>query len=471
LNRNLLILLTDQERAPGLWDPPGMARFHAENLPARARLRESGLDFRQHRIASAACVPSRVSLWTGLPPHEHGVWQTDGFAKLADDPDMRWLAPDGPRTLGHRVREAGIRATYLGKWHLSDPQDGLTPWGFEGWRGPEPHGADPKNAGCARDATFVEQAKAFLRANDGERFVLVVSLVNPHDIVFFPAWSLYGGPEGGTGLGPMGAGPTDTQDPAELSEALQAYRRAYPRAYGPAPIVRWLYRRNPDAYRRMYCGLLARTDQLLDQLLDTLDETGLAKDTAVLWTSDHGEMLGSHGGLHQKWYSAYDEVLRVPMVVRDPSTGASGPRDLLTSHLDLAPTGLGLLGLDHDLPGVDLRTATSRDSWFETRDDILEGSTPHGAFTRRFPAVGSVWRMRYRGLQVAERAVRALITRDEERAIWKMVYCYAPDSPRSGVFQLFCITRDPTERTDLWPEMQATVWGRALRDRVLSRPR
>ncbi len=132
---------------------------------------------------------------------------------------MHWLKPvseGGPVTMGHRFRALGYETAYIGKWHLSHDahvasgkvaeQSGANAWGLEdygfgGWVGPEPHGADPRNSGLQRDAGYVAEAERFLRgraqgvqgaqgsaSDDDKPFLLVVSLVNPHDIVFWPSW-------------------------------------------------------------------------------------------------------------------------------------------------------------------------------------------------------------------------------------------------------------------------------------------
>ncbi len=96
----------------------------------------------------------------------------------------------------------------------------------------------------------------------------------------------------------------------------------------------------------------------------------MAEDTVIVFTSDHGDLVGAHGGLMQKWYNAYDEAIRVPLLVRGPGIAAT-PEGVQTptSHVDLLPTLLGLAGIDveraaaivaveHDetqpLPGRDL---------------------------------------------------------------------------------------------------------------------
>ena len=73
----------------------------------------------------------------------------------------------------------------------------------------------------------------------------------------------------------------------------------------------------------------------------------MADDTVVVFTSDHGDLVGAHGGLMQKWYNAYDEAIRVPLLVRGPGiVGDTGGVHTPTSHVDLLPTLLGLAGID-----------------------------------------------------------------------------------------------------------------------------
>ena len=76
------------------------------------------------------------------------------------------------------------------------------------------------------------------------------------------------------------------------------------------------------------------------------------RDTIVIYLSDHGEMLGAHGGMFQKWHAAYDEMLRVPFMFHNPELFPTRQSsDILTSHADLIPTMLGLAGLDEARAG------------------------------------------------------------------------------------------------------------------------
>ncbi len=125
----------------------------------------------------------------------------------------------------------------------------------------------------------------------------------------------------------------------------------------------------------------------------------MADDTVVVFTSDHGDLLGAHGGLHQKWFNLYDEATRVPFVIARIGADATTAReiDAPTSHVDLVPTLLGAAGVDvdatsetlaasftevHPLPGRDLMPVVNgapaekdRPIYIMTRDNILEGDT------------------------------------------------------------------------------------------------
>src|SRR6185436_10240959 len=79
-------------------------------------------------------------------------------------------------------------------------------------------------------------------------------------------------------------------------------------------------------------------------------------DTIIVFTSDHGEMHGAHGGMHQKWYQAYEETIHVPLIIAGkPVTESARSVDALTSHADLLPTLLGLAGIDAEEAGQEVR--------------------------------------------------------------------------------------------------------------------
>jgi arylsulfatase A-like enzyme len=371
---NVLVIMTDQERYPPPYETPEIAAFRRSQLPGRERLRARSVEFHRHYCAATACSPSRTSLFTGQYPSLHGVRMTDGLAKPADDPAMTWLDPDTVPTMGDWFRTAGYRTFYKGKWHLSHADlrepgthlglmtnddkgavidaaveryrraDRLGQFGFSEWIGREPHGPARADTGSVRDELIGDQVRdLFARlatGSDTTPWLTVASLVNPHDIAF-------------TGFGREALGlpaPDDTvpEIPAAPSQgdaldarpACQAsFRDLWPHLLYPQPA--------DGEYRRYYYGLHKLVDRVIERILDALEASGFTDDTVVLLTSDHGEMLGAHGGQQQKWHNAYDETTRIPLLVSGPGvdTRASGI-DIPTSHIDLLPTLLGFAGID-----------------------------------------------------------------------------------------------------------------------------
>jgi hypothetical protein len=110
---NVRLFLVDELRYPTVDDSPELLATMGKNLRAQRVLREHGVDFRRHYVQSAACAPSRTSLFTGQYPSLHSVTQTDGMGKTAWDPGMFWLDPDMVPTRGGRRRGSNRRGPLL----------------------------------------------------------------------------------------------------------------------------------------------------------------------------------------------------------------------------------------------------------------------------------------------------------------------------------------------------------------------
>jgi arylsulfatase A-like enzyme/putative intracellular protease/amidase len=449
---DVIVLMTDQERAAPPYESDELASWRRNKLAGAQWFEENGVSFRRHYTGSLACVPSRPTLFTGHYPDVHGVSQTNGLGKMEDDARMRWLRPGEVPTLGHWFRAGGYDTRYVGKWHMThadliDPTSGeslathdddgvvdelavqryfdadpLDPFGFSGWVGPEPHGGEPAVSGMVCDPIYADRAVAWLqdryarrRAGDADAqqpFLLVVSFVNPHDIVFAPAWLGRIGPNSpfADDLGDtpeVPPSPTDDEDLASKPAAQIAYRASYPSTYGPAPLIERAYRDNAAEYRKLYYRLHAESDGPLDRVRRAVTDGG-SENAVLVRTSDHGELLGAHGGLHQKWFNLYDEATRVPFSVACVGSDATTGRaiaDAPTSHIDLVPTLLAAAGIDevaaadelrpafselHPLPGRDLMAVvageqadTRRAVYAITRDNMPEGDSGASGLARR----------------------------------------------------------------------------------------
>jgi arylsulfatase A-like enzyme len=390
---NFLIIMTDEERFPPRYETDEIRAWRRASLPARELLREHGLEFRRHYTASTACTASRTTFYTGHYPSLHGVSQTDGAAKSAADPTIFWLDPNTVPTMGNYFRAAGYKTFYKGKWHVSETdilvpgtktalssytEDGtrdpakerayldanrLSAYGFNGWIGPNPHGADARNSGSSsasgpagRDLAYADQTVELLdrldRQGPSERpWVTVCSFVNPHDITlygFFTANSRNYDFTVDAGTPQVPPSPTDGQSLAQKPICQASYRRTYGQAFQPTF--------SSETYRRLYYQFHRDVDEQMLRVLQRLQAAHFYEDTIVIFTSDHGELLGSHGGLFQKWHCAYEEVIHVPLIVHNPRLF---PRPqstrMLTSHVDILPTMLGLAGADEDALRAALR--------------------------------------------------------------------------------------------------------------------
>jgi arylsulfatase A-like enzyme len=359
---------------------------------------------------------------------------------------MRWLRPGEVPTLGNWFRAAGYDTHYDGKWHIShadltdpatgrvlatndddgvvDPEavqryldaDPLEPFGFSGWVGPEPHGAGLANCGLRRDPLIAERVVAWLQDRYARRragdpaalrpFLLVASFVNPHDIVLFPTWALRS-PLKPSPLDPpqVPPAPTADEDLRSKPSAQIAFREAYYSGYGPAGAIQQVYERFGQRYRDLYYRLHAEVDTPVDRVRRAV--TDGSQNAVLVRTSDHGDLLGAHGGLHQKWFNLYDEATRVPLSIARVGGQNTDARVVgaPTSHIDLVPTLLAAAGVDvdavaetlrgsfsevHPLPGRNLMPVVDgapvdddRAVYLMTRDNMLEGDSGASGLGRR----------------------------------------------------------------------------------------
>jgi arylsulfatase A-like enzyme len=443
---DIVIVMTDEERAIPPYESPAVLDWRQRVLAGQRWFDEHGVSFTRHYTGSLACVPSRPTIFTGQYPDLHGVTQTDGIGKVYDDSRMRWLRPGEVPTLGNWFRAAGYDTHYDGKWHIShadltdpatgrvlatndddgvvDPEavqryldaDPLEPFGFSGWVGPEPHGAGLANCGLRRDPLIAERVVAWLQDRYARRragdpaalrpFLLVASFVNPHDIVLFPTWALRS-PLKPSPLDPpqVPPAPTADEDLRSKPSAQIAFREAYYSGYGPAGAIQQVYERFGQRYRDLYYRLHAEVDTPVDRVRRAV--TDGSQNAVLVRTSDHGDLLGAHGGLHQKWFNLYDEATRVPLSIARVGGQNTDARVVgaPTSHIDLVPTLLAAAGVDvdavaetlrgsfsevHPLPGRNLMPVVDgapvdddRAVYLMTRDNMLEGDSGASGLGRR----------------------------------------------------------------------------------------
>ncbi|WP_179467237.1 sulfatase-like hydrolase/transferase [Mycolicibacterium vinylchloridicum] len=536
---DIIIVMTDEERATPPYESADVLAWRRRALSGRRWFDENGVSFTRHYTGSLACVPSRPTIFTGQYPDLHGVTQTDGIGKVFDDSRMRWLRRGEVPTLGNWFRAAGYDTHYDGKWHIShadldDPATGgplatndddgvvdpfavqryldadpLGPFGFSGWVGPEPHGAGLANSGFRRDPLIADRVVTWLRDRYARRrtgdaaamrpFLLVASFVNPHDIVLFPTWAVRS-PLAASPLDPppVPEAPTAHEDLRTKPAAQIAFREAYYSGYGPAPAIQQVYDRGAQRYRDLYYRLHAEVDGPIDRVRRAVTEGG-SDDAVLVRTADHGDLLGAHGGLHQKWFNLYDEATRVPFVIARVGNRATQPRLVTapTSHVDLVPTLLGAAGIDvttvaatlsetfsevHPLPGRDLMSIVDgapadedRAVYIMTRDNMLEGDTGASGLARRLKrTVNPPAPLRIRIPAHTAANFEGLVTRVDGH-LWKLVRTFDDPgtwtepgvrhlaanglggeayrtNPLDDQWELYDLTDDPIEAVNRWTD-------------------
>jgi arylsulfatase A-like enzyme len=325
---NILYIFTDQMRASAM----GCMHDEAVHTPHLDRLAAQGVLFTNAVANTPVCTPSRASLLTG-----RHAWTCRSIVN-----DIR--LPEEERGIADVLRTYGYRTGYVGKWHLDGlPRDApIAPerrHGFDDyWAAYDcthDYLAPRYYLGDATDPVVLDEgydadvqtglAIDFLERYRDEPFCLYLSWGPPH--------------------APYRAVPQpflDMYPPDEI--ALR------PNAQGA----------DRSAIAGYYAHITA-IDRDVGRLMDALDRLGLAEDTIVVFSSDHGDMLWSHGRVRKQ--QPWEESIRVPLIVRWPGhlPAGQGPpgrqvSDLLVSVVDYAPTLLGLAGIPipTEMNGLDL---------------------------------------------------------------------------------------------------------------------
>ena len=354
---NILLIICDQEE---------FELLSADNytLPGRGKLHNKGTTFENHYIASAMCTPSRGAIFTGTPPQVNGIFDQ---MQLGYVPSMRTDEP----SMGTIMKGLGYTTAYYGKFELdkellnttdkTNYTTALQPYGFDYF---EPDGdkwGKPSQGYDTDNYTYNEGVR-WLRTyaskleKEGKPWFMVMSGINPHDIMYgdanLPGQEVQKSKVGATitpppkneiyqkqwnfNLWPSLNEPIDS--PTRPNAQLE-YHIGWSDVFGYIPNDRtdmW------NVFYNYYLNLLRDSDRDIQELLDTLDNLNLWKNTVVILTSDHGELGGSHGGLRGKGPFPYEQNAHVPMVIVHPDHEGGRTCKALTSHIDLIPTLVGL---------------------------------------------------------------------------------------------------------------------------------
>jgi len=518
---NIILLITDQQRRPMHW--PDEAGWLESLMPNLSELGKTGLTFNRGYCNTAMCSPSRSTLFTGRFPAEHGVELTLTAADLKPDPkntpgvlaEMRTILSRGEAparrvltqfarglfgigssrggetelptdipNLPGLLRARGYEVAYKGKWHLTHPLGGedslLAGWtardaerierdyGFADWEAPDAgenakasnFGGGNAGEGAGWDDVYAAQLERWLGREDlPEPFCLVASLVNPHDVLGYPAQYVGGGysPEEFRDLGVLL--PPTVDENLVGKPSVHSLMRMGMAAYMGALDSR---RKQLD-YVNFYAHLHRVVDEQIGRIMATLGDPGdpesLRSRTVIVRVADHGEMGLSHGGLRQKAFNAYEETINIPIVFSNPVLfPAAKETDAFGSLVDVVPTLLDLAGGDGD--GLDLRgrsLAPILASRAEPERERVERSPVDfgGVLENPQPAdsVQDAIHFTYDDHQAATALTEAPGQPNRVRAIrtdtHKYAFYFDPAGERASEYEMYDLQRDPHEVRNL----------------------
>lgn len=470
---NLLFIWTDEQQ-PETIGAYGNSIIKTPNLDKLAG--ESFL-FRNAYVTQPVSTPSRSSVMTGLYPHTSGC--TSNNIPLHDT--IKCL----PELLDNPAYSAG----YLGKWHLGDEvfsqkgfntwvsiEDGYTDYFREGkdrnsrssyhhWLIAKGYKPDRNDNRFSRDFAsklpindckpkfLEEKACEFLEQNKENPFILYVNFLEPHMPFWGPLNKMYDSAEVNL--------PASFDDPLEENEPLnyRLKRESVLKQYGSTEAdFRSLISR--------YWGLATQVDMSVGVILNKLKELGLDENTIVIYTSDHGDMMGAHRLVAKG--VMYQEAVRIPLIMRIPHI-STGPRIIenQVSQIDIIPTILDLMNGEAGtlLQGKSLLPLISGEN---TEEDFIfiEWNSNQGRDSESLPKskLASV-----EDIARAEKSnTRTVISPDG----WKLCLSELDNS------QLFNLNDDPWEKTNLFtqPEYREKIaflsskiyeWQKRTGDRVL----
>ena len=347
--------MTDQHNATAL------ACYGNEEIstPNMDQLASQGVLFENAICQTGQCVPSRYSIWTGRYARSTGTY----FNGQGQNPDEN--------TVGDLFKKSGYVTGTIGKHHMRMnvennnhgfdtvlvPHVNLMPVDTLPYADVHP-GRSPVGASSLanEDHTcgLITQASIdFIRANKEKPFVLWCSFFGPHTPIIpsYP-WASQYDPEQIT----LPPNHTSVEGDVPGMDGLISKSGPYS---------------NPDYHKRtlaLYYGLVSQIDYNIGRMLKELEDLGLMENTIVVYTADHGEMMGEH----QSWtkgLTGYDATVRVPLIIKDKSTFTGGQRTAkLAGSIDLLPTLLDLAGLEipDNIQGESLRPSNlQKESWRE----------------------------------------------------------------------------------------------------------
>ncbi len=333
---NILFLMTDQMQAAPLNPEHPCLTPNLDKLAAR------GMHIRNAYTSNAVCSPARAGIMTGLLPHNHGVITVTHVV----DKDQSQLRTEYPHFAQHLV-DAGYRTSYFGKWHVENTNK-LDDFGWQqyetgGFRTERQHEFSvvgySDNEGYNRQvfygattvpveeryvANVTRRTLDWLDTIDEETapWCCFVSCIEPHDpfICSQSAYDMYN--------------VDDFPVPPNWNDELQNRPGLYRRVAG---IFEHMSEQQKKEAAICYYASITEIDQQYGRIIDKLEAMGKLDNTIIIFTTDHGELLGAHG-MYCKNFTGAEEIYRIPMLLAGPGIPEGVVTDARVGSHDLAPT-------------------------------------------------------------------------------------------------------------------------------------
>lgn len=440
---NILLIFTDDHAAHSM----SCYGSKINQTPNLDRIAQEGMRFDKCYVTNSLCGPCRAVILTGKYSHLNGFYRNGNRF-------------DGSQqTFPKLLQKAGYQTAVVGKWHLETDPTGFDYWNILVGQGPYynppmiENGERKQHTGYTTDIITDHALDWLKNKRDADKpFMLMYQHKAPHrnwqpgpkqlnlyDDVTIPEpedlFDDYSGRSRAAKEQEMTIARHLTRSDLKLDppgnltpEQLELWNKAYgpkSKAFEEAnlqgdDLVRWKYQR----YIKDYLRCVASVDENVGRVLDYLDESGLAKNTIVVYSADQGFFLGDHGWFDKRFI--YDEALRAPLLVRYPGHIKPGSVcDKIVLNLDLPETFLDYAGVEipSDMQGVSLRP-------------VLEGKDP------------ADWRdsmyyhyYEYPGAHMVHRHY-GVVTED-----YKLAYFYQIDE-----WELFDLKKDPSEMNSVYSD-------------------
>ena len=353
MKKNLLFLMVDQMHGQVLDDDNQCI------TPNLDKLAKSGVKFNRAHTPNPVCSPARASIMTGLLPHNHGV-NTVTHCVDEDQSNLRTEKEHWAQV----VQSEGYKTAYFGKWHV-ERTDKLENFGWDeystdksedyrkinishrnsidlnepnlfidnppGYKQTPFYGISDNGTEGRPLKNVVKKAKNYLsNISKKDPWACFISVIEPHD-PFISSKKFYDMYDD-----------IDIKLPKSFEDDLSDKPNLYKRAQ---KVFENMTKEDHIESIRNYYAMVTEIDYEYGKIIDLLEEKGELENTIIIFTSDHGEALSSHG-IYAKNLCAFEEIFRIPMIISGPSIKENKISEDLVSSMDLCPTILDLFDQD-----------------------------------------------------------------------------------------------------------------------------